>query len=190
MKMNGYDFDYTIYAGDSTIDFYLSMVKKHPQLLRFFSEQIEGTWFYYNGRISKTEYKEAFFSFLQGISDVEEEVRAFWNSHEKKICTWYLRQKRSDDIILSASPEFLLREITNRLGVNVLIASQVDPVSGKFKSANCSGEEKAIRFQRVFLGRKLERFYSDSLSDLPMAKLAQQAYLVNKQRRQYWKITK
>ena len=186
--MNGYDFDHTIYAGDSTIDFYFYLMKKYPFLLRYFPQQMMGACLYSMGKISKTEYKEYFFSFLKGVKGVKEEVRAFWNTHEKKIYTWYLRQKRSDDVIISASPEFLLQEIAGRLGINVLIASHVDPESGRFKGENCHGMEKRTRFQAAFPGRSLEQFYSDSRSDLPIARLAQRAYLVKKRHRQEWKI--
>ena len=37
MKVNVYDFDHTVYAGDSSVEFYLFCVKKQPDILRFFA---------------------------------------------------------------------------------------------------------------------------------------------------------
>ena len=38
--MNVYDFDKTIYDGDSTIDFYLFSIKKDFTLIRYFPKQV------------------------------------------------------------------------------------------------------------------------------------------------------
>ena len=37
--MNVYDFDKTIYNGDSTLDFYIFSIKKNLLLLRYFPKQ-------------------------------------------------------------------------------------------------------------------------------------------------------
>ena len=65
--MNVYDFDGTLYSGDSTVDFYLYALKKHPSLLRFVPEQAAGFLLYGMKRISKNDLKQHFYSFLKGI---------------------------------------------------------------------------------------------------------------------------
>lgn len=57
---------------------------------------------------SATELKEKLFAFLKDIPDIDGEVERFWAEHRDGIGEWYLRQKRGDDVIISASPEFLL----------------------------------------------------------------------------------
>ena len=45
--MNVYDFDKTIYNGDSTLDFYIFSIKKNLLLLRYFPKQFSGIILYH-----------------------------------------------------------------------------------------------------------------------------------------------
>lgn len=184
--MNVYDFDGTIYNGDSTIDFFLYALKRNPSVLRYLPKQVWGFVLYGIKRIDKTKLKEYFFSFLSAIN-AEELTNAFWNQNQKKIFDWYLNQQKPDDIIISASPEFLLQPICSRLGIRHLIASEVDPKTGMFTSENCRGQAKARRLKAEYNVTYIDRFYSDSHSDLPLAKIASKAFLVKKGIAREWK---
>jgi HAD superfamily phosphoserine phosphatase-like hydrolase len=175
--MNVYDFDGTIYDGDSSVDFFLYALKQKPSLLRYIPRQAWGFLLYGMKRISKTELKEYFFSFLSGI-DTEKLTEDFWNQNQYRIYKWYLEQQQPDDIIISASPEFLLKPICQRLGIQHLIASTVDAQSGKFSGENCRGEEKVQRLAKEYHVTRIDNFYSDSHSDLPLAQIANRAFLV------------
>lgn len=175
--MNVYDFDRTIYNGDSTVDFFLFALKNRPSLVRFVPKQVMGYVFYGLGRIGKTELKEYFFSFLSAI-DTENLVICFWERNQKKLFKWYFEQQKVDDIVISASPDFLLKPICKRVGIKHLIASQVDARTGKFFGENCRGKEKLRRLSDEYHVTHIEQFYSDSYSDLPLAQIASQAFLV------------
>ena len=90
--------------------------------------------------------------------------------------------------MISASPEFLLAPICRKLGIRHLLASRVDPCTGRYTGENCQGAEKINRFRSAFPHETVEEFYSDSLSDLPLAKIAQRAYLIQKGKITDWKI--
>ena len=47
----------------------------------------------------------------------ENMVKDFWILNEKKIKTWYWENKKKSDIIISASPEFLLFPVTEKLEI-------------------------------------------------------------------------
>ncbi len=175
--MNVYDFDETIYSGDSTRDFYFYSIKKHPLLLRFLPKQGWAFLKYMFGIINKTKFKEQFYIFLSGIEDIDNEVSCFWDKNIAKIKSWYLDVKRDDDVIISASPEFLLRPVSEKLSFT-LMASRVDRKSGLTDGKNCYGEEKVKRFYEVYEDGKIEKFYSDSLSDTPLAEISEKAYIV------------
>ena len=177
--MNVYDFDGTIYNGDSTVDFYLFALRSKPSLIRYLPKQLWGVVLYVLKRINKTRLKEYFFSFLPAI-DAETMVEAFWNMNRNKIFDWYINQQKHDDIIISASPKFLLLPICNRLKIGCLIASEVDVKTGKFIGENCRGQEKVRRLQAEYNTVCIDSFYSDSLADLPLAKIAEKAFLVKK----------
>ena len=97
----------------------------------------------------------------------------------KNICPWYLAQKRPDDLIISASPEFLLRPAARAVGF-ALLASPVEQATGLYKGENCHGAEKVRRFREAYGDAPVEGFWSDSRSDTPMAELAERAFLVTK----------
>ncbi len=176
--MNAYDFDHCIYAGDCTIDFFRFCLKKKPKLLHFLPRQIWGLVLYAFGFIQKTAFKERFFCFLQGLDERDSLIAAFWATHKEKIYSWYLELKRENDLIISASPEFLLKPIFDLLGVKHLIASRVDPMTGCFSGENNYGAEKPRRLQEEMGIRAVDAFYSDSLSDSPMAQIAKESFIV------------
>ena len=178
--MNAYDFDHCIYAGDCTIDFYRFCLKRKPALLRYLPRQIWGFLLFAFAFISKTEFKERFFCFLQGVDDLQNTLDAFWATHKEKIYGWFFERRSDNELIISASPEFLLQPVCQALGVKQLIASRVDPKTGKFTGENCYGAEKPKRLAEETGIQSVETFYSDSLSDSPMAQIAQTSYIVRK----------
>lgn len=176
--MNVYDFDKTIYNGDSTIDFYLYCIKKHPKLILNMPKQFIYIFLYIFGKYNKTQFKEHFYTFLKKLQNVDIDIENFWKRNNKKIKQFYKNIKTDNDIVISASPEFLLEPICNQLGINKLIASKVDKLTGKYDGLNCYAEEKVERFREIFSNEKIDNFYSDSLSDSPLANIADKAFIV------------
>lgn len=174
--MNVYDFDDTIYSGDSTRDFYGFCIRKKP--IAVFKFPLMTAILYIMGRKQKQEFKSKFYSFLTFFDNVDEVVSEFWEQQDKNIKKWYREKHKEDDVIISASPDFLLRPECEKLGIKNLIASEVDKKRGICTGINCWGEEKVSRFEEMFKAEDIDEFYSDSLSDAPMAGLAKQAYIV------------
>jgi phosphoserine phosphatase len=175
--MNLYDFDGTIYRGDSTADFFLFCLKAHPKILLSLPKASICFLMYKLKRVTKTRFKEVFYEFVRLIPNIDDAVYMFWKTHKKNLKSWYLKQKQPTDIIISASPEFLLTPICRELGVK-LIASRVDKQSGKTIGENCWGDEKVRRLFEVVPDAEINNFYSDAISDQPLATLAQKSYLV------------
>ena len=176
--MNVYDFDRTIYRSDSSIDFFLYCLIKHPRLLVYAPYQIIGFILYGLKKIDKTKLKEYYFSFLKGLTSCDDDVESFWKKNDRKIAAWYLKQKTQNDVIISASPEFLLIPVCRKIGVRHLIGSIVDSRNGHFYRPNCHGKEKVNRFREEFPEECIDEFYTDSKSDEPMMINAATAYLV------------
>lgn len=179
--INAYDFDQTIYDGDSSVDFYFFCLEKNKKILLQLPVQIKATIMYLFRIINKTEFKEKIFSYLQRVENVDECISDFWLINYKKIKEWYIDQRKSTDVIISASPEFLLKPLEKYLNVKV-IGSIVDKNTGKFESLNCHDSEKVRRYKEKYK-KKIKCFFSDSIkADRPMFELAEEAYLVNKNR--------
>ena len=122
-----------------------------------------------------------FYKFLRLIKNIDEEVISFWRVHDKNIKKFYLDKRHDQDIIISASPEFLLKPIANKLKVKDLIGSRVDKHTGKTTGLNCHDVEKVRRLDEKYEDYKVIEAYSDSIkSDKPILDLAKRAYLVKK----------
>lgn len=176
--MNVFDFDGTIYDGDSSRDFYIYCLKNYPKIRKkAFSTLVYGAG--YGLRIvKKLTFKEKLFSFVEDIEDLDKAVKDFWAKHKKNVKNWYIAMKQPTDVIISASPEFLLRDFCLELGAECLMASRVDEKTGKFDGLNCHGEEKVRRFYELYPDGHIDEFYSDLYCDSPLARLADKAFIV------------
>ena len=175
--MNAYDFDKTIYPGDSATHFWLWCLRRYPQTLGSALRALGPLSRGLAGRLSRGEVKQALYSCLRWLPDPERECAEFWDAHIERIYSWYLARRREDDLIISASPEFLIAEACRRLGVSY-IATPMDVSTGRLRGENCRGGEKVRRYRAIYGETPVEEFYSDSLSDRPMMELAQRGYLV------------
>jgi len=182
--MNVYDFDKTIYSRDSSIDFYFFNLKKDWTLLRFFPRQIIAMSRYKLKLISKTEMKQTFYIYMSTINTMDQRVKDFWETHKNYVRDFYLKQKKVDDVVISASPNFLLQPLMDEWGCQ-LIASIVDQKTGHTEE-NCWGPEKVKRFSALYKLDDIDEFYSDSLSDTPLAMCAKKAFLVSSKGSEPW----
>ena len=177
--MNCYDFDETLFFPDSSYLFVMYCLRHWPRAVL---RALPGTLFVGAKKLlhlaDTRELKQQVFSFLRDLDDPDRVVEEFWDRHfERGLAAWYLTQRREDDVILSASPEFLLRPAAEKLGVR-LIATRMDRHTGEIIGNNCHDYEKVTRFYREYPDAHVDRFYSDSLSDSPMARIADAAVMV------------
>ena len=175
--VNVYDFDKTILPYDSTEHFFAYCVRRWPRVVGPALRAVPMVPGMKLRWTTKTRVKEVFYRFLTQVPDIDAAVEDFWRTRFSDLNDWYLAQMRPDDIISSASPDFLLRPVTTRLGVR-LIASRVDKYSGWTLGENNQHREKVRRFRLEYPNTEIAEFYSASLSDTPMAELARSAFLV------------
>lgn len=175
--MNVYDFDNTIYDGDSSIDFLKFISFKNPLALKGNIGNIILSFLKYKILNKEIEiFKERSFSLIKYLPNIDEYLDEFWEINSNKIKQWYLTIRKNDDVIISASPEFLLKPIISKLNVNLIATIMND--NGTINGVNNKGKEKVIRFNNEYPDGVIDNFYSDSFSDDPLAAIAQKAYLV------------
>ncbi len=185
--MNVYDFDKTIYYSDSTSDFYVFCLKRHPKIALHFPKTMGMFVLYILHIKTKTQFKEAMYEFLHEV-DIDSDLKDFWDSHKNKIKPFYVKHHKPDDVIISASPEFLLKPICEELGIKNLMASRVDPITGKYSGINCHGKEKVRRFREAFGNSVIDEFYSDAYCDTPLAEEAVKSFMVKGDKINDWKF--
>jgi phosphoserine phosphatase len=175
--MNVYDFDGTIIYPNCTLGFAFWCLKRYPKLwFTYIPKTAKNLILYKTGKIPGYLFLRRFFSFLGMIDDLDEQIELYWDKNEKHISAWYLKQKRPDDLIISASPSCIVEPIAKRLGVNFM-ATEYDCEYGVFTNNLMYAKEKS-RYIIDHGFPVIENFYSDSLSDTPLALCAEKAYLV------------
>jgi phosphoserine phosphatase len=130
-------------------------------------------------RIGKKEVKQLLMLNLAFYKDRQKIVNKFWDKHLLHIKPWYYKLQKDDDIVISASPTFLVKCACDRLGIKTVIATDMNLNTLKIEGKNCYGQVKVEKFEQQF-GKDLvlEAFYSDSLSDMPMMEKSKQGILV------------
>lgn len=177
MKYDVYDFDKTIYDGDSGVDLVLFAIKKKP--IRFF----KCFWIalkYILKINTKEEFKNQIFYFVREIDDLDSFIKEFWDKHEHKIKDfWKDKKSHKKDVIISASSYFWLQPIADKYKVD-LIATYNDPKTGELVGKNCHGKEKVYQFYQNYPKGIINKAYTDSINDLPLIEEAKEGYLVKK----------
>lgn len=177
--MNVFDFDKTIYHVDSTFGFFRYAMRKKPSLLRYLPKVAAGAFLYFLHIGDRDHAKGLFMSYFSGLKDLSL-IEQYWDDHIEGIYPWYLEMRRDDDLVISASVEQIVEPACRRIGIRHLIATQMDPKTGRLLARNCKGQQKVQEYRRIYGDTPIDRFYSDSLSDTPLALLAKESFLIVK----------
>ncbi len=176
--MNVYDFDETVFKGDTEVYFFNYMFRRigaFPWKLNYrFYE-----WISNHKMMRKTKAREKCYRILRAVDDIDAVLEDFWDEHEKYLLDWYLKAKRPDDVIASGTPAFLMIPIVKRLGLTELIATDMDKHTGKVNGNYVVLQEKVTEFRKKFPGQTIDNFYSDSWTDHFLAEIAVHAYAMD-----------
>ena len=187
-NVNVYDFDNTIYYGETLVDFILYYIKTDRKIWKYVPKLIIIAIKDALHLFTVEQAIEAYASFLEGyyvnLGDTRQNVIKFWDKNEKKIKPWYAKVQKESDIIVSGSTDFILDEIMKRMGIKHYIGSSIDKKTGKFIRL-CFLENKVKAFYEIYPDKHIENFYTDSMNDKAMMDIADNVYLVKKN-----KITK
>ena len=176
--MNIYDFDDTIYEGDSCRDIVMYGLKKHPILtLKSLIKANSLNKKYKSGKIPFERVKEEMLSFIFKIPNYKSFINDFVNQNIKKIKPWYLSRKKDNDVIVSASYELWLNVFAHKIGVRYVIGTKTNN-EGKIIGKNCKREEKIRRLNEIYPHASINACYSDSASDIPLLELSEISYVV------------
>lgn len=180
--MNVYDFDNTIYDGESCFDLFLFYIRREPGLLRLLPEVLRAFAKYKRGKVSADaflhEYAPMVEEKLRQIPDLDADMRVFWDAHIRKIKPFYAELRREDDWIITAAPDFSVREVCRRLGVRQYLATRVNPETCVIEHFNLR-ERKIEAFRAACPDGTIDKFYTDSPeNDAPLIDMAREAYVV------------
>ncbi|MDR0884411.1 MAG: haloacid dehalogenase-like hydrolase [Oscillospiraceae bacterium] len=179
--MNVYDFDNTIYDGESGLDLFLFYLRRYPDIIQYAPKVIAATIRYKRHKITieeaLTRYTIYIETFLRRLPDPQGDMERFWDKHQHKIKPWYEDIRRPDDLIISASPEAELSVICRRLGINQFLGTRVDEETMTITHFNFR-ENKVKYFREQYPDAVIDTLYTDSYNDRWLMDIATHVVLV------------
>lgn len=209
-KLAIFDVDFTITNKETLLEFFKFMLKKDKKNIKYLLRVIISGILYGIKVYDEKRVKECFLKFIDGIDekDLNNLVKNYYDERLTNI--FYkdaidkikeLKQKGYKIYLISASPEFYLKEFYAIKEVDMIIGTRFHFNDGKFVrkmlGANCKGEEKVKRLMSVLKEKNIRvdfknsLMFSDSLSDTPLLDLVGNGYLINyKKNHEKYKILK
>ena len=197
-KLAIFDVDFTITRRETLMELYRYSIKERKSNIKYLPRALYGGAMYLLNKYDEKRVKESFLKFLDGMDEKELDqfVKRFYKNRLSKILysdsldmMKKLKKEGYDIYLISASPEFYLKELYGISEVDMIIGTRFKIEDGKFKremiGKNCKGEEKVVRLKKYLLENNIEVDYensymfSDSLSDKPLLDLVGNAYLIN-----------
>ena len=197
-KLIVYDFDKTIYGGESGTNFFTYYLRNYPlKGLLFGLTYLKEVLFYLIKITDLKRLKERFFIFLESHSneEIEKIVDGFWKEYGKKMYSWTQEELRENKkeadmvIVTSATPLFLLERLIPEMGYDMVFGTEFqgdgeEKFVAEIKGENNKGMEKVKKLDRWAKENDIEyeiiKFYSDSLADKPLYDIAEKKYWIKK----------
>ena len=179
--MNVYDFDNTLYDGETLVDFIVYYIKHDYRIWKYIPKLLV---IYFKDVCHLFTVEQAikeYASFLEGyyttVDNVEETVVKFWDKNQHKIKPFYEQIRKDDDIVVSGTTDFILDEIMKRMGIKNYVGSSIDKKTGKFTRL-CFLENKVKIFNELYPNAEIDNFYTDSMNDKAMMDISKHVFFV------------
>ena len=198
VKLALFDIDYTITRKETLMEFYKYSLEEDIKNIRFLPRAL------YSGLMDSIKVyderrvKECFLKFIDNIDekDLAKLTKSFYDERLSSIlykdAVDMIKKLKNEGymvILISASPEFYIKEFYAIKEVDLIIGTKFAFEGGKFvrkmDGNNCKGEEKVKRLNEVLKEKNIKAdfknsyMFSDSLSDKPLLDLVGNPYLIN-----------
>ena len=201
MNIIVYDFDKTIYGGETGTDFLVFYMKKNPKKIFLFGISfVKDILLFLFKKIKLKELKGSYFKFLsdESTDEVEKLANEFWEKRASNVYGWVpneiIENKKETDyvIVISASPLFLIDSFVKKIGFTHAFGTimETEVRNGKkyylpkVVGENCKNVEKVKAINRWAekegIKYKIIKFYSDSIMDKPLFDIAEKKYWIKK----------
>ena len=113
--MNVFDFDNTIYRGESAVDLAIFMIKSNKKVILWMPKIFWSLFRYKLCLVSRDKMQDSVNAFMSNILRDKNEVRRltrdFWKKNIHKLDRSITKRIGKDDVIITAGPDFLLDEV-------------------------------------------------------------------------------
>ncbi len=180
MQVDVYDFDKTVVPFDSALKYWGFCMLRCPWIILLLPFQFIWGLLMVSQIISVETCKKWCFTYIIFINN-EKIVKKFWDKYEKCVYDWFKPENRKrTTVLISASPDFLIKEIADRMKVDYCICTR-HRTNGMKDGKVCRRAEKPVRLNAELPDIEIMDVYSDSFkSDRYIFALGKRCFLANK----------
>lgn len=180
-----FDFDNTIYRGESSVDLALFMIKNNKKILLYLPSIFVNMIKYKLCLVKKEKLIKKINNFMSAIifdrKELLELVERFWSKKIHKLDRKMLNRINRDDVIITAGPDFLIHGIKKLLNTNNIISSEIDEAKNKMKYFNF-GDNKVKRYKELYGDKRISCLFTDSYNDRALMDISDKVFIVKKGR--------
>jgi len=180
-----FDFDNTLYHGESSVDLALYMIKNNKRIILYLPKLFYNLFKYKLCIVDRNKMIRGINDFLQNVLSGKDEllgaVDGFWAKNRRKLDAAMLKRIDSNDVIITAGPDFLLNGIRDMLNTENILCSSVDTEKMQVRYLNF-GSSKARLYKKKYGSRRIDCFYTDSYNDKSLMELSERVFIVKKGR--------
>lgn len=165
IKIDIYDFDKTAIPYDSALHYWFWSMAHCPWTLVLLPFQLFWGFLMVTKILPVPKFKKIAFNFVSLIN-TEKTVKKYWDKHQNDIYDFFKPENRDPSrkcVLISASPDFLIKEIADRMKIDYCIASPHSTKNGHLLGKVCRKDEKVRRLNEILPDVEVENVYSDSL---------------------------
>lgn len=181
--MKVFDFDNTIYRGESSIDFSFSMIRHNKKILLYVPTILASLVKYKMCLLSKQQLEDIINDFLGGVLEGSEDTQAlierFWETHADRLNKRILPLIGPDDVIMTASPIILIDAVKDKLGTDNIIGTELDLKQKRITWFNF-GDNKVKRYRERYGDKTIDAFFTDSYNDRDLMEISKKVYIVKR----------
>ena len=168
-KLALFDVDYTITKKETLMEFYKYIVSRDIKNIKFLPRALYSGAMYGVGIYDEKRVKESFLKFIENIEEKELAIltKEFYHDRLSKIlykdAVDMIKKLKNEGymvILISASPEFYIKEFYAIDEVDLIIGTRFKFENGKFIRSmdgnNCKGQEKVRRLKAVLKEKNIE----------------------------------
>ena len=166
-KLAIFDIDYTITRKETLMEFFKYLVSKDIKNIKFLPRALYSGLMYGIKVYDEKRVKECFLKFIENIDEKELAIltKSFYDERLSTIlyedAVNMIKKLKNEGymvILISASPEFYIKEFYAIKEVDLIIGTKFIFENGKFvrkmSGNNCKGEEKVKRLEKSFERKK------------------------------------
>ena len=181
--MRVFDFDNTIYDGESMVDFFHFIVDKKEELSKYKPIVNFALKLYEHNMLPMDFVKKQISKRSKELNfktdNLDKYIDEFWKTHRSKIMKKMLDKVKKDDVIITACLDVLLKPVMKELKAKTILCSEVD-IKEKKVNFICYKENKVVKYREVFGDTPIDELYTDNFADRPLMNIAKKVYYVDK----------